>query len=768
MARAGWPVLIGVSVTVIYLALLPYIERTWRATGDEPHYLLAAHSLISDFDFDLTNNYTQLDYLAFYFSKDITPQIRTTAAGQQILDHQLGLPVLIAPAYAWGGRFGVLLFQVIIAGLIAGIAFKLAVAVSQDEPAALLATLFVVLSPPFLLYPYLVYPELLGALLTTLVIYLVVTRRAPTLIDLALVLFSVIALPWLNRRFVPLAFLLVLMIGRAWRSKKQKVRLLDQTGLWVLGGVVFSTVTLIWFNNQFETPVRTDIIAPTAGSVLWRRLTRGVGWLLDQQRGLLIFAPIYVITLWGGPILLTQSWQRRNRNWFVVLPFLLSLAVTATSGGFWIAWEVGPRFLVVALPSLTPLLALAWRHTRRNKLWAALTLLLFLMSLLNALAIIQNPELPYKASLPLYYEQKSELPLTAWLPDLAGYAIIAAADAGPEALNVVRDEKKVVWFSEAGQAANLIQPTILSDLPFGHYQVTWPMRIDPNLPPETEVLRLSVKFLGGGSLFNQKFTAAELPRDGSLGRLRYAFLNTNVDRWRTPMILSAVTTGQSRIWAEAVRLSPQPFYAWWLPYLYLTLLVGGALFLWVRLRQRSEILPDRPAYNLPALPNLALGAISLMLLLTTAGYLIYQKNQSGYTYKANDLYHFVGQSVSDTAANDGRAWLVDPVVDPPQKAIYGPFDIYDSGLYRVTFRMKLPRPVETDQALARLQVNAASNFETLIVQPIHSEHFARPDIYHDFVLTVSNPRRQALSFEVHYTGVAPLVIDKVTIDKVEE
>jgi hypothetical protein len=36
-------------------------------------------------------------------------------------------------------------------------------------------------------------------------------------------------------------------------------------------------------------------------------------------------------------------------------------------------------------------------------------------------------------------------------------------------------------------------------------------------------------------------------------------------------------------------------------------------------------------------------------------------------------------------------------------------------------------------------------------------------LYHDFVLLVDNPRRQALSFEVDYLGTAPLVIDEVTI-----
>ena len=52
-----WAIIAGVVVMAVYLLLLPLVTRTWRATGDEPHYLLAAHSLGIDRDLDLANNY---------------------------------------------------------------------------------------------------------------------------------------------------------------------------------------------------------------------------------------------------------------------------------------------------------------------------------------------------------------------------------------------------------------------------------------------------------------------------------------------------------------------------------------------------------------------------------------------------------------------------------------------------------------------------------------------------------------------------------------
>ncbi|HXW00332.1 MAG TPA: hypothetical protein VEC93_18075, partial [Anaerolineae bacterium] len=301
-AAAVW---IGALVLAIYLSLLPFVERTWRATGDEPHYLLAAHSLATDLDFDLANNYEQLDFLNFYSSKDITPQIRLSPGGQQILDHQLGLPVIIAPAYAFAGRFGALVFQAVLGSLLAALTFKLALLVSKDETASLLATLFVTLSPPLLMYNYLVYPELPGALLTTLVLYYAVSQSRATPAAFVLTLFSLVTLPWLNRRFMPMTILLALLLVWAWRKEEAwmvgglegwklgrltaKPRLLASSALLILAAAVFSVALLLWFDSRFTKVGELDITVPATAFILWERVTRGlVGWLVDQQRGLFI------------------------------------------------------------------------------------------------------------------------------------------------------------------------------------------------------------------------------------------------------------------------------------------------------------------------------------------------------------------------------------------------------------------------------------------------------------------------------------------------
>lgn len=763
----AWLVLVGLSVSAVYMILLPYVGRTWRATGDEPHYLLAAHSIVHDFDFDLTNNYDQFDYLAFYFSKDIVRQVRHSTAGQEILNHQLGLPLLIAPAYALGGRFGVLAFHSIVAGLLAILTFKLALAVCQEQTAALIGTAFVFFSPPLLFYPYLIYPELIAALLTTLVLYCIITARLSNTATL-LVIVSLVMLPWLNRRFVPLALVLaLLMLWSVGSAQSDQPGLLNRfkaakTGLMGVGLTLLSVGLLIWFNSRFTAPARVDVTLPATGALLWSRLARGAGWLVDQQRGLFIFGPIYIVAVWGLPLLARDGF--RSRNWMLLVPFVLSLGLTAAAGGFWIAWELGPRFLVVALPALASLFALAWQRYRSINLFVGLTTLLFVLSLFNGLTLLRQPDLPYKSSLPLFYSETLNLPLTDWLPSLGDYETILPESTDNTLSPIIRKDDETLWLAEAGRSQPLISATPLDALSFGHYQLRWSIRVDPNLPPETELLRLSIKHLGGGQVYYKTVTAADLPADGTFGFVDESFFNPNPDRWRTPMVFQATSLGASTIWAGPLRIAPSWFYGWFLPYLALAVIIVSAAVFWYRFgRTRSTVVLDSPGP--PVLPNAYVWSVALVAPLVAAGYLGWQVSRSGHTYDAGTLQHYVGRPVVDADANNNRAWRVDPAIDPPQKAVYGPFDFYDAGRYAVTFRLKLPEAVGAEQEVARLQVNATANFDRLATVPLLAGDFSGLDRYQSFTVPIDNPRRQALSFEVYYSATAPLAIDQITVAK---
>src|SRR5918992_5766272 len=125
--------------------------------GDEPHYLLAAESLVSDSDVDLRDEYAARDFEAFY-PYDLDRHGRETK-GRLHEPHGIGFPLLIAPAYAIGGAHGVELFLAALAALAVALGYRLALRVVPD-PWGLGAAFAVGLSPPLVAYGSAVYPEL--------------------------------------------------------------------------------------------------------------------------------------------------------------------------------------------------------------------------------------------------------------------------------------------------------------------------------------------------------------------------------------------------------------------------------------------------------------------------------------------------------------------------------------------------------------------------------------------------------------------------------
>src|SRR5918992_6171936 len=119
--------------------------------GDEPHYLLAAESLVEDGDVDVKNQYAARAYADFY-PYDLDRHGEETQ-GRLNEPHGLGFPSLIAPAYALGGARAVELFLAAIAALSVALAYRLALRVVPDPWAIGAAFAAGPRSPLFSLFP---------------------------------------------------------------------------------------------------------------------------------------------------------------------------------------------------------------------------------------------------------------------------------------------------------------------------------------------------------------------------------------------------------------------------------------------------------------------------------------------------------------------------------------------------------------------------------------------------------------------------------------
>src|SRR5829696_3603927 len=318
--------------------------------GDEPHYLLAAESIIEDGDVDVLDEYAERAYTDFY-PYELRRHGRTTE-GRLNEPHGIGFPLLIAPAYAIAGANGVELLLAAIAALALALAYRLALRVAPD-PWALGAALAVGLSPPFLGYGSAVYPELTaGAALAGAALLALRLRQRVVRPD-AFACFALLgALPWLGTKFVPAGMVIGAVAVRVlWRAPRRTLAVA------AVELSLFSVALYVAFNEALyggPTPYAADTPgegATDAGSPTGylERSYRLVALFLDREYGLLRWARVFEL----GAALSAAALGAQ----LVVAAF-----VAPTMFGFWFP----ARHLLAGLPLAVPLVAMGMRHMPRT------------------------------------------------------------------------------------------------------------------------------------------------------------------------------------------------------------------------------------------------------------------------------------------------------------------------------------------------------------------------------------------------------------------
>jgi hypothetical protein len=356
--------------------------------GDEPHYLLAAESIVHDGDVDVRDEYRGRAYDDFY-PYELQPHGRETE-GRLNEPHGVGFPLLIAPAYALGGAKAVELFLAALAALGVVLAYRLALRVAPD-PWALGAALVVGLSPPLLAYGSAVYPELAAAAALAGAALLAVRLDAGVSRWQAGLCFLLLgALPWLGTKFVPAGVVIGAFAARSiWRARRRTL---------AVGAVelsLFSVGLYVGINEAIysgPTPYAADVPGETATDASFpggyvERAYRLVALFVDRDYGLLRWAPVFALAFGG----LWWLWHSRREQVARAVPAVREIEVAAglcaavlgaqvlvaaflapTMFGFWFP----PRHLLAALPLAVPLVAWGLRHLPRiGAALAALTVL---------------------------------------------------------------------------------------------------------------------------------------------------------------------------------------------------------------------------------------------------------------------------------------------------------------------------------------------------------------------------------------------------------
>lgn len=352
-------------------------HSTYAGTGDEPHYLAVAHSLAFDRDLDLSNNYDAGEWITG--GVDPGAHVAAGASGAARPVHDIGMPLMMAPYVAlvrpllasvlpfvpasWMDRLRVtpatIYRHALSAGMIAltlcvaWLLFDLLVAIGVRPTHAWWGTLLVVASPPLAIYGILFFSELASALFALVVFRWIVVsdaRGAPHWATAGAVAGLLVLVHIRN------AGLLVAFLFLAWVIARRR------GDVWLgaafaIGAVVTvslrTAVTHYLWGTWLATPhARAGEWAGAAGTaaIVGRRLA---GLLIDQEYGLLIYAPMFVaviIAFWRWP-----SGVRDLRAPLAVAigAYLVFILLPQTNDHGWTGgWSPAARFWVPAVPFL--------------------------------------------------------------------------------------------------------------------------------------------------------------------------------------------------------------------------------------------------------------------------------------------------------------------------------------------------------------------------------------------------------------------------------
>lgn len=350
-----WPALLRFLLFFgVYCACSAHVLKVYEVTGDEPHYLLVAHSLAYDGDFNLTNNFQARDYEAFY-SYELSPETDHQAIdflgnGVLLSKHDMGLPLLIAPFYRVAGRWGVLVFQSFVTALTMTLCGKWVYAHTHSWTISLLTCLGIGWCIPTLAFSTQIYPEVEAALLVLWGLNQLDQTVHPRATGWRLVGVSTVIglLPWLSIKYAAISIVLVasgvfLLHRSSGHNRLRSVAHLITPAL--LLGLLWTYVRIRFYGTLSPVAQYTGLQFELAH--IDQRI---LGLFLDQEHGLLPYSPIYTLVPFGLAIMWRAG--RRAITASIGMTFLAFFGLIAWWHCWWGGWCFPARFLATVLPIL--------------------------------------------------------------------------------------------------------------------------------------------------------------------------------------------------------------------------------------------------------------------------------------------------------------------------------------------------------------------------------------------------------------------------------
>lgn len=420
---------------IVYAAMGLRFAQQVGFNGDEPHYLVIAHSLLVDRDLDIANNHEQRDYASF-FSSTLRPDfLKRGKHGEIYSIHAPGLPAMLVPAYAVAGATGAVIFVALLAAF-ASLAIVDLASRLVSPAAALVTWAAVSFSVPFVPHAWLIYPEIVAALIVARAVFHL-WEPPESSGGAALNGFTLAILPWLHTKFIVLTAALALFEAlRLWPKIKHSVAL----AVPIAASVLLWLFSFYWMYGVFDPQIP---YGASMRMVVAANIPRGVlGLLFDQKFGLLVYGPLYVLAV-PGIVLLLRRREHRLPAVGAITTAVLFLAATTRFYMWWGGSSAPARFLVPIVPLLAPLVAYAIAELTNRVGRALVVSTVFLTIAVAFIAAVSTGErllysdphgssslvqalqgpAPLDLILPTFTEENLRTPIVTSLPWLAALVI---------------------------------------------------------------------------------------------------------------------------------------------------------------------------------------------------------------------------------------------------------------------------------------------------------------------------------------------------------
>jgi hypothetical protein len=352
---------------------------TFAGSGDEPHYLAIAHSVAFDGDFDMANNYGGNEPLVGGGVLEFESHVRAGIGGVLRPVHDVGLPLLFAPVVrvavpltraltrvipervmrrarltpAVLYRQLISMAMIVVAAILLGLVFDTFTLLGGPHRAVGGTTMAVMLSPPILIFSTLFFTELVSATLCLFVFRRVTLMRIAGAWAWATTGLATGLLFLVHARNIGLVMPLAILAVLAMRGQARRADAIAfATALVAMLGIRTAINHLFW-GALLTGPHARLGSGPTIDAALQEMAVRFAGLFVDQEFGLLVYAPVYLLAIVGAVSLWRHRRVLAGQIFAVVGTYVLLIVLPITNVHGWTGgWSPAARFLTPVVPLL--------------------------------------------------------------------------------------------------------------------------------------------------------------------------------------------------------------------------------------------------------------------------------------------------------------------------------------------------------------------------------------------------------------------------------